>query len=98
MAIDGIFAVRLTASIIDWYGYRCFKKTHVGKKYNKDYYLNDLKYESVSLKCDREAKEKAREMADPAHPFVCEACGKAFSGWYRECPGCRAVGKMKKRT
>lgn len=30
--------------------------------------------------------------------FVCQACGKTFSGWYQECPSCHAKGKMKKRT
>ena len=29
--------------------------------------------------------------------FVCQACGKTFTGWYQECPSCHAVGKMKKR-
>lgn len=29
-------------------------------------------------------------------PFVCEACGKTFTGWYKECPDCHASGKMKR--
>lgn len=31
-------------------------------------------------------------------PFICEACGNTFTGWYQECPDCHSVGKMKKRS
>lgn len=39
-----------------------------------------------------------RENGGNKEPFVCEACGKAFTGWYQECPNCHEQGKMKKRT
>ncbi len=35
------------------------------------------------------------KVPDPTQ-FVCTACGKRFSGWYKECPKCHALGKMQK--
>lgn len=49
---------------------------------------------------EHEAKEpeKGAELGSKTEdkPFVCEACGSTFTGWYQEYPNCHAVGKMKK--
>lgn len=38
------------------------------------------------------------QVEDEGKPFVCEACGKAFTGWYTECPSCHVSGRMKRRS
>ena len=38
MLIGGILSVDLTMSLIRYFGYRKFKRTHKGKKFDKDYY------------------------------------------------------------